>query len=322
MNVCVFNIANINGSIKASGPSLRVISVGLPYIQSKELTHQLDVETRLLPVSRGPNSPDGSGCDIHWKAISNQSLTALDEDAAKIQLQIEYDSIRTRVNSWNKLRDDIDAEVSRAAQERILRSVNQVRAEALLMMLKAREPCEAGDNHETRKEMTTFVPRLSRDMETVGQTWALIAIMGDSEYYNKKSQILDSIGRAYFAFIKEATQKDDDNEAEAAWHSDEKNSLDIFLTGIVQPLADALGQLSQEPLVALFEASDDPDALNKKAELLSKARELKHADIAIVRMYSWLNLRTAQSHRIQHKTRGNNATAAEFFTAMRASTTQ
>jgi len=335
MNVAVFNVANVGSSIKASNPSLRIISVGLPYIQSKELTNQLDVETRMLPVSRGPKSADATGSEIHWKPISNESLSALDQASATIQMQLEYDSIKGRVDNWNALRESIDAEVTKAAQDKIMRSVNQVRAEALLTMLKdlESETAAAGTGPAAETAAGTgpaagtglapepsqkFVPKLSRDMETVGQTWALIAIMGDAEYSKKKSEILDAIGSAYFEFLKNSTGLTDDNEAEARWHS-ESNSMEPFLIKLVKPMADALSNIREEPLVAFFDSSDDADSLNKKAEALSKAPELKHADIAIVRMYTWLNLRTAQSHRIEHKTRGNNTSAAEFFAAMRSS---
>jgi hypothetical protein len=315
MNVAVFNIANVGSTIKATSPSLRIISVGLPYIQSKELISQLNVETRMLPMSRGPKLADGSGADIHWKPISNEQLSALDDDAAKIQMQLEYESVRDRVSNWISLRESIDAEVAKAAQEKVMRSVNQVRAEALLEMLKdiSTEPSGPPASEPTSK----FVPRLSRDMETVGQTWALIAIMGDADYAKKKSEILDAIGSSYFSFIKESTGHDGENEAEASWHADSANSLEPFLRNLVKPMADALADIKEEPLVAFFESSDDADALNNRAEQLSKSPELKHADIAIVRMYSWLNLRMAQSHRIEHKTRGNNPCAAEFFSAMR-----
>lgn len=331
MNVAVFNTANVGSSIKASAPSLRIISVGLPYIQSKELSNQLDVETRMLPVSRGPKLADGSGSDIHWKPISNECLSALDDASAKLKLQAEYESIAERVSSWNSLRESIDAEVSKAAQDKIMRSVQQVRAEALLAMLRDLEQCDSitdahaadagpSDGKATVEDpKTKFVPKLSRDMETVGQTWALIAIMGDAEYTKKKSDILDAIGSSYFEFLKESTGLDDENEAEAKWTLDTNNSLDIFLRNLVKPLSLALTDLKEEPLVSFFDSSDDADALNKKAEILSKAHELRHADIAIVRMYTWLNLRTAQSHRIAHKTRGDNTSAAEFFAAMRSS---
>ncbi len=326
MNVAVFNVANVGSSIKASCPSVRIISVGLPYIQSKELSNQLDVETRMLPVSRGPKSADGTGSEIHWKPISNECLSALDEASATVQMQLEYESINDRVAKWNKLRDSIDAEVTKAAQDKVMRSVNQVRAEALLAMLRGlpevpKVPAavaETGPVAHIKFDDAKFVPKLSRDMETVGQTWALIAILGDSAYSTKKSEILDAIGSAYFEFLKESTGLDDENEAEARWHSETTNSLEPFLQKLVRPMADALCDLTEEPLVAFFDSSDDAEALNKKAEQLSKAPELKHADIAIVRMYTWLNLRMAQSHRIEHKTRGSNASAAEFFAAMRS----
>lgn len=323
MNVAVFNVANVGSSIKASCPSVRIISVGLPYIQSKELTNQLDVETRMLPVSRGPKSADGTGSEIHWKPISNECLSALDQASATIQMQLEYESINDRVAKWNKLRDSIDAEVTKAAQDKVMRSVNQVRAEALLAMLRGLPEVPESETGpvampEVKFDDAKFVPKLSRDMETVGQTWALIAILGDSVYSTKKSEILDAIGSSYFEFLKESTGLDDENEAEARWHSESTNSLEPFLQKLVMPMADALRDLTEEPLVAFFDSSDDAEALNKKAEQLSKAPELKHADIAIVRMYTWLNLRMAQSHRIEHKTRGSNASAAEFFAAMRS----
>lgn len=325
MNVAVFNTANTDASIKASGPSLRIISVGLPFIQSKELCDQLDLETRMLPMSKGPKLADGSGCDIHWKAISNACLVDLDSDAAKVQLQLEYESIRDRVTKWNEMRDSIDAEVTKAAQEKVMRPVYQVRAEALLAMLRE---AMLRDAETARPEASSaaaaplaakFVPKLSRDMETVGQTWALIAIMGDADYTKKKSDILDAIGKSYFEFLKSSVGLDDENEAEAKWHADASYDLTPFLLNMVKPMSEAILALKEEPLVSFYDSSDDADALNKKAEALSKTLDLKHADIAIVRMYTWLNLRTVQSHRIEHKTRGDNASASEFFSAMRSS---
>ena len=336
--VAVFNIANLDATIKASGPFLRIVSCGLNFFESKAILAKVPIETRMIPVSRGPKAADGSGSEVHWRAITNSSLIGTTDEEAHDVLTAEYESINDRVASWNAWRESIDESVNAAARDKIMRPVYQVRAEYLLDYYYTTRP----DSAPTAGVMSTT--KLDRDLET-SDLWCLVALMGSADYAKRKSEILDGLGEAYYAMLKEnaalkrglggeagategaadaareADATDNGPEADERLWFEEPNleMMNHFLDDIVAPVAEAIRLLPEEPLVSFFEASDDADGLNEKAAWLSKAPELKHADIAVVRMYTWLNLRAHRNLKLKHVPRGTNDTANNFFSAMRAS---
>jgi ubiquinone biosynthesis protein Coq4 len=91
--------------------------------------------------------------------------------------------------------------------------------------------------------------------------------------------------------------------------------LKIFNEKYTKPAKYELRGLLQEPQIAIFGFGDDPEILKEKAKTLSELPELKHASIAVVRMYSWLNLNFVESHKIEHTSR--LPIADSFFKAMR-----
>lgn len=321
--VAVFNIANLDATIKASGPFLRIVACGLSYIESKAIMDSVPMETRMIPVSKGPSGPDGLGSVLYWRPISNLSFTGLSDTASNKVLNDEFDSIERRTTEWNAWRESIDQSVNDAARLKVMRPVYQVRAEYLLDYYFTTWPAQ------TPVSGVMSTTKIDRNLETTGHTWCLVAIMGSAAYEKRKSEILEGLGEAYYAMLKEsasasgpsveAPNEASDEANERLWFEKPNEALMTqFLENIVAPVAEALRQLPEEPLVAFFQASDDPDALNEKASWLSKAPELKHADIAVVRMYSWLNMRSTKNMKLKHISRGTNAQANDFFSAMRA----
>lgn len=319
--VAVFNIANLDATIKASGPFLRIVSCGLSYMDSKAILSAVPIETRMIPVSRGPKAADGSGSEIHWRAITNNSLVGTTDEEAHKVLTAEFESIKGRVDSWNAWRNEIDESVNAAARDKIMRPVYQVRAEYLLDYYYTARPGSA----PSAGVMSTT--KIDRELET-DNVWCLVALMGSADYARRKSEILDGLGEAYYAMLKEhasmkglAADSDEasDEANERLWfESPDEAMMDQFLDDIVAPVAEALRLITDEPLVAFFQASDDAEALNEKAAWLSKAPELKHADIAVVRMYTWLNLRAHTSLKLKHISRSASEAANSFFASMRA----
>lgn len=350
MAFAVFNIANTGSSIRALGPNVRLLGFGLNKTEADGLASAKAIETRIWPMSRGPTAADGSGIELNWRPISN--LCLVDHNAAEEALAAEYASIAGRVEAWNAWREALDADVAAAARDHVLRPVYQVRAEMLLATYKATYPTletrpeflepaspkspvpgtprvgpvNQVEQEENRAFGAAIVPKWSRADEIVGQTWALMAIIGDAAYEKAKAEHLETLGRKYFDFLKTYTEQTEDIDAERIWHERMSNEseecdtvLKLFMTMEVAPVHKALEALVEEPMVAFFSASEDPEALNKQAETLAKSAALKHADVAVVRMYAWLALRAAKSHRIKHVCRGSKQ-ASDFFEAMRAAT--
>jgi hypothetical protein len=312
MAFAVFNVANRDTRIKARSASLRILGVGLDFNEANRIADGVNVECRIWDLS----TPE----KIQWRVISNTNLGVTYDTSATI-LAEEYASIPLRLLEWDQYRNSEIYDTLSAAQSGKKRSSCEVRAASLLESLtEIRSSPIASPSSPSSKAPTA--PQVKRDQEIRGQSWAIIAVVGDSKYETSKHLLLQKLGRAYFSAMNASlinSQLDPTNPE----HEDEIQSTFIAQFGPEEiPNLDILSvhhelaSLVEEPMFAIFEASDDPDALVKKAEVLSKLPQLKNASIAVVRMYSWLRLRMIEHPKIAHASR--DPAASTFFQAMRS----
>lgn len=284
----VFNCANTQSAIRASGPCVRILGLNLSRPEATELSTGHDIETRVWHMS--------SEDSIFWRPITNTNLSTTND--FEESLKNEYDSVPKRLSDWNAYRSAVTQEVLDAAKNHVMRPVLQVRA----MFLLAEQERSSGNLEASE---VTKVPQVSRASELRGQSWALIGIVGDASYETSRADILDRLGLQYFEYLKTigpADASNDDLEAHfmlsgPQGHEDMLEALkhDILKT------RNSLQEISKEPMVAFFDVSEDPEALQAKSQsLVAKVPSLLHADLAVVRMYSWIKLdykaKTAKAH--------------------------
>lgn len=293
----VYSLAHREASIVSDGPAVRLNGF-LDHKTAETMSNTAHIETRIWPCSVGPKTPEQSAT-MHWRPITINS--------SKDTLEAEYASIDQRVTDWILWRESVSSEVLLAAHERRMRDVSEIRATKLLC-----DYASIGQNLESPKPYGV-VPAVKRDDEVRGQTWAIVGICGDADYERSKHALLQSLGSKYIEKLQEATGLSDSN----------LDVLEASLTEpidlhFVEPFASALRLLTPEPLVAFFEAGEDPEALAKRADLFASAPEMKHADIAVIRLYEWIRLDRVS----RRATRSNRDTRArEFFETVRNATT-
>jgi len=221
-----------------------------------------------------------------------------------------------KLEAWNSWRSQQIQDVSKASAERQMRPIFQVRAEKLI--------ADYTDYSSKPVAVATTVPSVARDSEVRGQTWALIGIAGDADYEMRRASILDSLGSDYFRAVEDyvcskikdrAPDLDSANEfyeSEFMKHEWPEN----FMRNRTEQAINDLEAIVCEPSIAFFGASENADSLVASADVLAKRPELVHIDLAVVRMYVWINLEYhKRSKTIERVNR--NKVADEFFKAMR-----
>ena len=312
MNFAVIQSANHGSKISASGPHVRLLGLSLNAHEAETvMAKHSTVETRMIPMSKAPRSAADTDrpLEIHWRTVGCTEYTSVADYHADLETTTH------RLSEWTKYREAAETDVVSAARDHRQRPVYTVRAEGLLSMLDVERP------GFLEPSSAKNVPNLSRADEIVGQTWAILAIVGDASYELAKQMALEALGRKFFALMCTTTGLTDESDAEAKWYGLDETIreplMKTFLDTHVTATRDILKNLTEEPMVAMFKASEDPDDLNKTAETLAGHPDMKHADVAVVRMYAWLALRTAKSHRVKHVCKGS-AAAKDFFEAMRS----
>lgn len=273
-------VANRDAVPYASKPYIRILGLGT--------APSSDYEAPVRLVERSTKQR------ITWTSVSSD----LDHKSA---------------DAWNSWRSAISAEVHEAAQSRTMRSVTKARAAGLLQMfpLAADAPVmpEGGS-------MAKVISDIGRDAEVRGQTWASIGIIGDPAAAAEKEHIMEGLGTAYFEALKSFTGQPTNEAAEEhffLWTQDKRENLFETLMGPTQDAHLRLRAIQMKPCVAVFDVSDDPDDLAARAKDLASVPELLHADIAIVRLYTWLAL--DRTYGSKHTAR--NPAAQPVFDAMR-----
>jgi hypothetical protein len=206
-----------------------------------------------------------------------------------------------------------------AMENKVMRPVYQVRAEKLLYEAKMALKDQALAIKDAANEQPSgqLVPSMPRSSEIRGQQWALIGLYGDAAYEAKKKQLLEGLGRAYFDALRLAVpEATSDAEAEAL--ADGTVVSDALGLQVAECAA-ALDALVEEPCISFFDAAEQPEALVKKSKSLSELPELRHVDLAVVRMYSWLSLRFLKSNAIERTSR--DPKSEEFYKLLRSSQT-
>ena len=294
----VYSLAHREASIVASGPAVRLNGfLGLD--DAMERAFGSDTETRVWQCTSGPKVAE-QNIEVHWRPITRNSCHKTLND--------EYESTWRRFEDWKTWRESVSREVLDAARDRRMRDVLPIRATKLLADYDATVAASAA---MVSQSVQKLVPKLTRDDEIRGQTWAIIAICGDALYERQRQEILEALGRQYISELRLRTklETEDLDELEAALSN--SDALDL---AFVKNFKDDLDALSPEPLVAFFEASDDPEALTKRADLYATSHELKHADVAVVRLYEWIRL-DRRPNRATHSNR--DPKAHEFFQTLR-----
>lgn len=285
----VFNLANTKTSTIATGPCVRILGLNLSFNEASALSKGRDIETRVWPMSEAQ--------DIKWKPLTNVNVSILEDNKYTQQCTAEYESIEKRFNTWTSWRDKITEEVNSAARNHIMRPVNQIRAHFLLSLqpLLTPEPLPEPllEKQKALKE-PLVVSGVARNDEIRGQTWALIGICGDALYEESKHELLEALGSSYFQYIQSIHPTASVEEAERLFmESGQQGQTDLYnaIGEDIETTRKKLMELSKEPMVAFFDVSDDPETLETaSASIIAKNSNLKHIDLAIVRLYSWIRL--------------------------------
>ncbi len=342
-NYAVFNLANKNTAIVSNrGPSLRILGLALSLECAKNLESKQIAETRIWPMS--------CASKINWRSVSNIDLLAVPQKDIEALLLKEYYTFEGRIASWNAYRNAKSVEVFESARLKERRPYHQLYAENLLQRVwpikntsfttlsapvddatvsKAAILNPEEENCDVPERAYEVVPDYSREHEIRGQEWALIAIVGDTEYESAKEKILDSLGYKYFDLLVAQNQPSKFDSAEACNDCDVSkvevqdsisgNEMTAetekhFINTVARQAKLDIEALVKEPLIAFFGVSDEPSQLLKLSSELSKEPDLLNADIAVVRMYSWLALNSS-SKATEHTAR--DPRAKTFFKAMR-----
>lgn len=331
-NYAVFNLANKNTAIVSNrGPSLRILGLGLSLECAKNLESKQIAETRIWPMS--------CASKINWRSVSNIDLLAVPQKDIEALLLKEYYTFEGRIASWNAYRNAKSVEVFESARLKERRPYHQLYAENLLQRVWPNKssissfltevPATVLNPEDVPEKAYDVVPDYSRENEIRGQEWALIAIIGDTEYETAKEKILDSLGYKYFDLLVAQNQPSKFDSAEACNDCDVSkvevqdsisgNEMTAetekhFIDTVARQAKLDIEALVKEPLIAFFGVSEEPSQLLKLSAELSKDPNLLNADIAVVRMYSWLALNSS-SKAIDHTAR--DPRAETFFKAMR-----
>jgi len=269
-----------------------------------------------------------SSTELNWRSVSSLNLLDMDPKAQHEALEKEYALFNLKVDQWNNYREKLSKDVFEASQSKIRRPYHQLFAERLLEKNVTVETTNETTNAESKDDSEKAkVPELVRDNEVRGQTWAVIAIVGDAEYEIRREAILDALGLNYFkeciGVLKAKSQynflSSDPSDPNVQDYINTKIDFDdqcikTEVNLLILKAKKDLQALKKEPLVSFFAASEDASELLKKSEDLAKLECLKHADIAVVRMYSWLSLSSSSSAKSRS---ARDPRAQDFFTKMR-----
>lgn len=323
----VFNSANKGSAIEATGPCLRILAnnltlnAAMDFVQKPSLR---STETRTWPMSKASKYE----VNIKWRSISSVNLLELSDAERATVLDKEYGTFEQRIRDWTALREQMCKDVFEASQSKHRRPYHQLIAERLLDFFGSKVgPKSAKETASDSAESNYNVFELLPSDEVRGQTWAIIAIMGDARYETEREKILDALGLQYFEQSKELLLSRNEYNCELLDVNDPKvqdyiNSKVDFEDSYIQHFAkdiaieakQNLDKLIKEPLVAFLGSSDDASELLKQTNEMSQHESLKHADIAVVRMYSWLKLSsiTMSKNRI-----ARDPKAQDFFSKLR-----
>lgn len=303
----IFNSANADSAICSKKPHLRLLGLNLTMAEARQIEKSQSIETRIWEMSNLSEN--------YWRSISNLNFAGLDLQKIESMLLEEYNTFDTRVANWNTFRYQKEVEVLDAKLKR--RAIHQIHAENLLHGISMPPKIE---------QTSSAITNVKRDEELRGQNWALIAIIGDAKAETQKEDIINKLGLCYMNYLNVCLELKLDYEVPinqdtllySLFQLDaekQQKIKDDFNCEVIKAYND-LDAIVYEPLVAFFGCAEKPEDLEQKSDVLSKLDSLKNADIAIVRMYSWLNLSKVNTVKAKHVARDPRAN--EFFSNMRS----
>jgi hypothetical protein len=233
---------------------------------------------------------------------------------------LSSDEIQTKVSKWNQHRENISNDVLNAMTNRELRNRRVVIFERILALYETGSKNENAQRFAGASIFNVVKPVLRND-EHRGQSWAIIAIIGDPEREESRTLAISKLADTYFDFMRKSVDLEngidsDDSVVSSYFLKDDQDVLDNQFIGENTSDFFSILMMRNEPMVSFFGFSDDPDALVVKSSKLAEHADLKHADIAVVSMYSWLFLESwKKSKGIKRTSRDSKADA--FFKTMR-----
>lgn len=322
----VYNSANRGAANSAQNAMVRMLGIyGDREAADAAITRlALGLETRMWPLSTWNRGPDGTTAQPAWRPI-----TCLNIIENPDELEAEYASIQQRVDAWTALREQACADVAKAAETRTLRPIGELLAVQAMAAVPTEQlpgvtPAEQPPADSPTAVTTPLAKRaepVSRDVEVRGQTWALVGILGDAAVSQRRAELRQCLGRTIleaqrtkYGLPADAAEMD---ILAAAATSPEGLQFDSLQTEAAKSAKAAFDTpiFTEEPLVAFFEASDSPEALQTLAQTLADAPELKHADLAVVRLYEWIKLDHVGLTKASRTCR--NSTAAPVLNALK-----
>jgi len=178
-------------------------------------------------------------------------------------------------------------------------------------------------DYATRNPERSATTIVTSSPEIVGQKYMLIGIVGDAKYRRQKQQFLHELGALYFQELERFRTSETDTifDLERQMYADNHQEL-IFtvLKPHVERISDAIHALSEEPMIAFFDVSEEPQDLITKSKEYARRSELKHVDLAVVRMSVWLRLDLGPMlNSVTHESRSTKG--RDFFEILRQSST-
>jgi hypothetical protein len=282
----VFNCAHKDASIKANGAHIRILAVA-SQDKAFEMSRGRNEETRVWPMSGGAQ-------DIRWRLISNANLSKVSDSDVHATLQEEYKRAEKQVVDWNQWRDSKCIEVIQAAKEHVMRPLEQVRASALLNIQTADTEVHENAPQQTALDVASeaasevqVVKPIETSQERRGQSFALVAILRDPYAAKQKETLLATLGSTYYKLVEHFKASNTEFREEELLSMDE---FPLELKNAIHATRIQLDAIVEEPLVAFLDVSDRAEPLIEKSSMLAKDAALKHADLAVCRMYEWCSL--------------------------------
>jgi len=281
--LCYINVANKeDAEICAMEPSVRILGFG------KECPGFTD------PFLSKPLSVD----EPIWTNVGSQNV-----------------DVNEKFEKWNAYREQISSDLHVAMTSKQLRNRRIVIFERILAIFET--------IYNKTLDAKNVVKPISRQDELRGQSWAIIAFVGDADRDISRTLLIESMANEYFNFMCTKVSSDsaahdvsDDYVVSAYFLKEDNVHLDnLFISENYNDMSSILS-LKNEPMIALYGFSDDAEGLVEKSTKLAELPSLKHADIAVVAMYSWLFLESwKKSKSIKRTSRDPKADA--FFKKMR-----
>lgn len=282
------NVANVHCDILSSEPAIRLLG-----------SETTDTNSKDIQLSSTDN--------IYWISISNDTS-----------------EVGQKIDKWNSHREGICEELYSAMNGQYNRNRRIVLFERIMSKYESEKIVVKPEANNANQLDQKYVPKIERNQELRGQSWAIIGIIGDASYEKSKSFIMERLANMYIEHMCTTLEildvptnlsPEEDSLIVAYFENDNIDTHDkLFLKSIESDLVD-ISFLHNEPLVSVWAISDDPDSLNEKSKKISEVASMKHADVAVVSMYSWLFLESWKKFKVRRTSK--DPRAQNFFKIMR-----